>query len=86
VVIISGYTKWVLLLAFLVMYRVFLDYMVQPTLMSAGVQVHPVLVMFGALAGAEIGGISGVFFSIPVIAALRVIVMRLHRAREISQR
>ena len=85
VVIISGYTKWVLLLAFLVVYRVFLDYMVQPTLMSAGVQVHPVLVMFGALAGAEIGGIAGVFFSIPVIAALRVIVMRLHRAREISQ-
>lgn len=85
VVVISGYTKWVLLLVFLVVYRVFLDYMVQPTLMSAGVQVHPVLVMFGALAGAEIGGISGVFFSIPVIAALRVIMMRLHRAREISQ-
>jgi len=85
VVVISGYTKWVLLIAFLVLYRIFLDYMVQPTLMSSGVQVHPVLVMFGALAGAEIGGISGVFFSIPVIAALRVILMRLHRAREISQ-
>jgi predicted PurR-regulated permease PerM len=84
VVLISGYTKWVLLLTFLVIYRVFLDYMVQPTLMGAGVQVHPVLVLFGALAGAEIGGIAGIFFSIPVIAALRVIVLRLHRAREIS--
>ena len=80
VVILSGYTKWLLLLGFLVVYRVFLDYMVQPTLMSSGVQVHPILVMFGALAGGEIAGISGVFFSIPVIATLRVIVMRLHDA------
>ena len=82
VVIISGYTKWLLMLGFFVIYRIFLDYMVQPTLMSAGVQVHPVLVMFGALAGAEIAGISGVFFSIPVIAALRVIVIRLRLARQ----
>jgi predicted PurR-regulated permease PerM len=81
VVVFSGYAKWILLLAFLVVYRVFLDYMVQPTLMSAGVEVHPVLVMFGALAGAEIAGISGVFFSIPVIAALRVIMLRLHKVR-----
>jgi predicted PurR-regulated permease PerM len=80
VVILSGYTKWLLLLGFLVVYRVFLDYMVQPTLMSSGVQVHPILVMFGALAGGEIAGIAGVFFSIPVIATLRVIVMRLHAA------
>jgi len=82
VVILSGYTKWVLLVVFLIVYRVFLDYMVQPALMSKGVQVHPVLVMFGALAGAEIAGIPGVFFSVPVIAALRVIVMRLHMARD----
>ena len=81
VVVITGYTKWVLLLAFLVVYRVFLDYMVQPVLMSAGVQVHPVLVMFGALAGAEIAGISGVFFSIPIIAALRVVLVRLRKER-----
>lgn len=82
VVVLSGYAKWILLIAFLVVYRVFLDYMVQPALMSAGVQVHPVLVMFGALAGAEIAGIAGVFFSVPVIAALRVVMLRLNKARE----
>ncbi len=79
VVIVTGYTKWVLLLVFLVVYRVFLDYMVQPVLMSSGVQVHPMLVMFGALAGAEMAGIPGVFFSVPVIAALRVVLVRLQK-------
>jgi predicted PurR-regulated permease PerM len=84
VVILTGYTKWVLLLAFLVIYRVFLDYMVQPVLMSAGVQVHPLLVMFGALAGAEIAGIPGVFFSIPAIAAMRVVLIRLRKSRDLK--
>jgi predicted PurR-regulated permease PerM len=84
VVVLTGYTKWVLLLAFLVVYRVFLDYMVQPVLMSAGVQVHPLLVMFGALAGAEMAGIPGVFFSVPVIAALRVVLVRLQKARDLK--
>ncbi len=84
VVILTGYTKWLLLLAFLVVYRVFLDYMVQPVLMGSGVQVHPLLVMFGALAGAEMAGIPGVFFSIPVIAALRVVLVRLQKARDLT--
>lgn len=81
VAMVTGYTKWLLLIGFLVVYRIFLDYMVQPAVMSAGVKVHPVLVMFGALAGGEIAGIAGVFFSVPVIAALRVILIRLQGQR-----
>ena len=75
--IFSGYTKWVILLIFLVVYRIALDYVLQPALMSSGVQLHPLFVVFGALAGGELAGIPGVFFSIPVLAALRVIVLRL---------
>ena len=75
----SGYTKWALLVTFLIVYRIALDYVLQPALMSSGVQLHPLLVVFGALAGGEIAGIPGVFFSIPVIAALRVIILRLLR-------
>jgi predicted PurR-regulated permease PerM len=83
VAMLTGYTKWLLLIGFLAVYRIFLDYIVQPVLMSAGVKVHPVLVMFGVLAGGEIAGIAGVFFSVPVIAALRVILIRLHKRRVI---
>lgn len=75
----SGYTKWALLVIFLIVYRIVLDYGLQPVLMSSGVKLHPLLVVFGALAGGEIAGIPGVFFSVPVMAALRVIVQRLVR-------
>src|SRR5579863_1181514 len=75
----GGYSHWVLLLIFLTVYRIFQDYVLSPALMGAGVQVHPLLVLFGVLCGAEIAGVPGIFFSVPVIAALRLIVVRLRR-------
>jgi predicted PurR-regulated permease PerM len=75
----GGYSHWVLILIFLTVYRIFQDYVLSPALMSAGVQVHPLLVLFGVLCGAEIAGVPGIFFSVPVIAALRLIVVRLRR-------
>jgi predicted PurR-regulated permease PerM len=49
--------------------------------MGAGVELHPLLVLFGVLAGEQIAGIPGMFFSVPVIAVLRVIYVRLKRMR-----
>jgi predicted PurR-regulated permease PerM len=73
----SGYTHWFLLVVFLLVYRLAQDYVLQPLLLSAGMRIHPLLIIFGILAGGEIGGIPGIFFSIPLIAALRLIFLRL---------
>lgn len=54
-------------------FRLFQDYILNPYLMSAGIELHPLLVLFGVLAGEAIGGIPGMFFSVPIIAILRVI-------------
>jgi predicted PurR-regulated permease PerM len=73
----SGYTHWFLLLLFVVVYRVAQDYILQPLLLSSGMRIHPLLIIFGVLAGGELAGIPGIFFSIPLIAALRLIFLRL---------
>ncbi len=75
----SGYPHWLGMLAFFIVYRVLQDYVLQPKLMSSGVKVPPLLVIFGALAGASLAGIPGVFFSVPAMAAVRIIFERLHR-------
>jgi predicted PurR-regulated permease PerM len=49
--------------------------------MSSGVEVHPLLIIFGVLAGEQVGGVPGMFLSIPVIATLRVVFMRLRKTR-----
>jgi predicted PurR-regulated permease PerM len=75
--LVSGYTHWFLLLVFVIVYRVAQDYILQPMLLSSGMRIHPLLIIFGVLAGGELAGIPGIFFSIPLIAALRLIFLRL---------
>jgi len=70
-------------LVFLVVYRVFQDYVLAPLLMRAGMELHPLFVLFGVFAGAEIAGIPGAFLSVPTLALLRIMYRRgraLHTA------
>jgi len=77
----TGFDHILLIGAFLVIYRIFQDYVLSPYLMSSGVELHPLLVLFGVLAGEQLLGIPGMFFSVPVMAALRLIIIRLQRRR-----
>lgn len=79
VAVLSGYAHVLWLLIFLAIYRLFQDYVVSPFLMSEGVEVHPLLVLLGVLAGEQIWGVPGMFFSVPVIAAARVILARVRK-------
>ena len=69
------------LLIFLAAYRLFQDYVVSPHLMGQGVELHPLLVLFGVFAGAEVAGIAGTFLSVPVLALVRILYLRIRRAR-----
>lgn len=66
---------------FLIVYRVFQDYVLSPLLMRAGVQLPPLLVLFGIFAGAELAGIPGAFLSVPVLALVRVVYWRIRHQR-----
>lgn len=68
-------------LIFLLAYRLFQDYILSPHLMGQGVELHPLAVLFGVFAGAEIAGIPGTFLSVPVLALIRVIYLRIRKAR-----
>ncbi len=59
--------------SFLLGYRVFQDYVLGPIVMRRGVQLHPLVVMFGIFAGADIGGVAGILLSVPVLAMVRLI-------------
>jgi predicted PurR-regulated permease PerM len=78
---LSGYNHLIAYFLFWGSLRLFQDYIVNPYVMGKGVEVNPLLVLFAVLAGEQIGGIEGMFFSVPVLATLRVIYVRLRRAR-----
>lgn len=74
--IVTGYTHLLWLFVFLSVYRIFQDYVLSPHLMSQGVELHPLLVIFGVFAGGEIGGAAGIFLSIPILALIRLVYHR----------
>ncbi len=76
---IAGYAHVGWFALFWLLLRGFQDYMLVPFLLGAGFEMNPLLILFGVLAGEQIGGVAGMFFSVPVIAIFTVIVGRLRR-------
>jgi predicted PurR-regulated permease PerM len=72
----------VAIVIFIVAFRMFQDYVVSPHLMGHGVELHPLMVLFGVFAGAELAGIAGTFLSVPVLALVRVLYLRIYEARQ----
>jgi predicted PurR-regulated permease PerM len=81
---LSGYTHVLLYLLFWIIWRMVQDYAISPYLMGKGVQLNPMLVLFGVLAGDRIAGVLGMFLSVPLLAILRVLFVRLRRARSLD--
>jgi predicted PurR-regulated permease PerM len=79
---LSGYDHLLWLVIFIAAYRIFQDYVLNPYLMSDGVEVPPLLVLFGLLAGEEIGGVVGIFLSVPTLAAAKICVTHITRTAE----
>jgi predicted PurR-regulated permease PerM len=52
---------------FLAVLRMVQDYLIYPKIVGRGIKMHPVVVVIAILAGAEIGGLVGIFLSIPVV-------------------
>jgi predicted PurR-regulated permease PerM len=77
----GGFHHMLVLMAFLAVYRIIQDYVISPHLMSTGMELHPLLVIFGVFAGEQMAGVPGAFLSVPVMAVLRMLYQRLERVR-----
>jgi predicted PurR-regulated permease PerM len=68
----TGYSHLLILIVLLALWRGLQDYVNSPRIMGSQVELHPLLALFGILAGAEVGGVIGVYLSIPLMATLRI--------------
>jgi predicted PurR-regulated permease PerM len=77
----GGYGHPWLVAAFVLIWRGIQDYACVPLIMGHGIEIHPALVIVGVLAGGEIAGVAGMFLSVPIIAAARIVWRRLQAPR-----
>lgn len=60
-----------------VAFNLILDYGVTPRVVGQGVGLHPLMVIFALLSGAQLGGVPGMILAVPLFASLRVILIYL---------
>lgn len=58
-----------------VVFNLVVDYGVSPRVLGKGVGLHPLIIIFALLSGAQMGGIAGMILAVPLFASLRVILI-----------
>ncbi len=72
-----GYPHLLWMLSFYLIFRVFQDYVITPYVMQKGIEIPAFLILTGVIAGEVLGGIRGMFLSIPLIAAIKILYRHL---------
>jgi predicted PurR-regulated permease PerM len=67
------HSHWIWMAALLGLWRMLMDYLISPRVMGHELEIHPLLAIFTFMVGGAIGGIVGVYLSVPLVAALRVL-------------
>jgi len=70
------HSHWIWMAALLGVWRLIMDYFISPRVVGHNLEVHPLLVIFAVMVGAEIDGIVGIYLSIPAIVVARVILQK----------
>jgi predicted PurR-regulated permease PerM len=70
---ILTHPHWIWMLALLGVWRISLDYGISPRVMGHELEIHPLLAIFTLMVGGAVGGIVGIYLSVPLVAAMRVI-------------
>jgi predicted PurR-regulated permease PerM len=71
-----SHAHWIWMLALLVVWRILMDYAIAPQVMGHELEMHPLLAIFTLMVGGAVGGVVGIYLSIPLVAALRVVYRR----------
>src|ERR1700730_2570172 len=74
-----SHAHWIWMLALLVVWRILMDYAIAPRVMGHEPEIHPLLAIFTLMVGGAVGGIVGIYLSVPLVAALHVIYRKFAR-------
>jgi predicted PurR-regulated permease PerM len=67
------HTHWIWMAGLLLVWRLVQNYVNSPRIMGDNLELQPVTVVFALMVGAQVGGIAGVYLSVPAVAVLRIV-------------
>jgi predicted PurR-regulated permease PerM len=69
------HSHWIWMAGLLVLWRLLQDYVNSPRIMGDSLGLQPLTVVFALMVGGQVGGIAGVYLSVPAAAVLRIVWM-----------
>jgi predicted PurR-regulated permease PerM len=70
---ILTHRHWIWMAVLLGVWRMVMDYFISPRVVGRNLEIHPLMVLFAVMVGGEIGGIVGIYLSIPLMVVIRVV-------------
>ena len=67
------HAHWIWMAALIGLWRLLMDYGISPRVMGHELEIHPLMAIFAVMMGGAIGGIVGIYLSVPFVAMLRVL-------------
>jgi predicted PurR-regulated permease PerM len=67
------HAPWIWMAALVGLWRMLMDYGISPRVMGHELEIHPLLAIFAVMVGGAIGGVVGIYLSVPFVAMLRVL-------------
>jgi predicted PurR-regulated permease PerM len=78
------HSHWIWMAGLLVAWRLVQDYVISPRIMGKNLGLRPLTVVFALMVGGQVGGIAGVFLSVPIAAVLRIVWLECFSAQNAS--
>jgi predicted PurR-regulated permease PerM len=67
------HAHWIWMAVLVGFWRMLMDYGISPRVMGHELEIHPLLAIFAVMVGGAIGGVVGIYLSVPFVAMLRVL-------------
>jgi predicted PurR-regulated permease PerM len=67
------HAHWIWMAVLLVLWRLVQNYVNSPRIMGDKLQLQPLTVLFALMLGGQVGGVAGLYLSVPVAAVLRIV-------------
>jgi predicted PurR-regulated permease PerM len=67
------HSHWIWMAGLVVVWRIVQNYVNSPRIMGKTLELYPLTVIVALMVGAQVGGIAGVYISVPTVAVLRIV-------------
>ena len=69
------HAHWIWMAVLLLIWRVIQDYVNSPRIMGKTLELEPLTVLVALMVGGQVGGIAGLYLSVPAVAVLRIVLL-----------